>query len=282
MDAATRQWSAWIGRRTETSVVLSPLQATRMAATLGRATAYVEGDVLPHGWHWLYFHDIVPADSLGEDGHPALGTTMPPVPLPRRMWAGGSLAFDAPVLLGSTVRRVSTITSITRKPGRSGELYFVDIDHEFSCDNEPLLTESQKIVYRELETGSAPVPPAAPADAEVSVTWHLGQVALFRYSALTFNGHRIHYDADYARGVEGYPNVVVHGPLLATLLMELAASRGGFLTQFDYRARSPLFLPEPFTTNLRTVDGGVALWAAGGDGRLAMDATANLRQEPPR
>lgn len=282
MDAATQLWSAWIGRRTETSAVLSPLQATRMAATLGRTTTFAEGDVLPPGWHWLYFNDIVPAGLLGGDGHPALGTTMPPVPLPRRMWAGGNIAFDAPVLLGSTVRRVSTIASITRKQGRSGDLYFVDIDHELSCDNEVLLTESQNIVYRELETGSAPVPPAAPADAEVSVTWHLDHVALFRYSALTFNGHRIHYDADYARGVEGYPNVVIHGPLLATLLMELAASRGRVLTEFQYRARSPLFLPESFSTNLRAADDDVALWAAGPDSRLAMDATANYRQDAPR
>lgn len=282
MDATAEQWTEWIGRRTEASVVLSPSQATRMAATLGRTTTYVEGDVLPPGWHWLYFHDIVPAGSLGEDGHPALGTTMPPVPLPRRMWAGGKLRFGAPLLLGSTVRRTSTIASITRKRGRSGELYFVDIDHELSCDDEVLGTESQNIVYRELETGSAPVPPAAASDADVSVMWHLDQVALFRYSALTFNGHRIHYDADYARDVEGYPNVVIHGPLLATLLMDLAVSRGRVLTEFAYRARSPLSLPESFSTNLRTADDDVTLWAAGPDTRLAMEATATYRQEAHR
>jgi 3-methylfumaryl-CoA hydratase len=253
-----------------------------MAATLGRTTTYTEGDVLPPGWQWIYFHDIVPAGSLGPDGHPARGATMPPVPLPRRMWAGGNLRFHAPIILGSTVDRSSTITSITRKKGRSGELYFVEVDHELTCDNEVLVTETQNVVYRELESGSALVTQAAPTGAEESVLWHLDQVALFRFSALTFNSHRIHYDADYARDIEGYPNVVIHGPLLATLLMDLAASHCRVLTDFEYRSRSPLFLPDSFSTNVRMVDDDVALWVAGSDGRLAMDATAVYRQETQR
>jgi 3-methylfumaryl-CoA hydratase len=246
-----------------------------MAVTLDREPSFTLGNELPPGWHWLYFHEIVPASRLGHDGHPALGETMPPVPLSRRMWAGGNLTFTEPLRLGDTVTRTSTIRDIARKDGRTGELYFVTVEHDVSVDGVSALTESQTIVYRAMPTVTARIDgPPAPNDAQFSEPWQLDSVALFRYSALTFNSHRIHYDSDYARSVEGCPDLVVHGPLLATLLMDLAVRRHGQLRSFQYRAQSPVFLPEAFTINERLEREGALLWATTADGRLAMSADA--------
>ncbi|MEP6666535.1 MAG: MaoC family dehydratase N-terminal domain-containing protein, partial [Nocardioidaceae bacterium] len=229
-------WQDWIGRTYTTSAVLDPVHANRMAVTLDRQPKFADGDVLPPGWHWLYFHDLVPASHLGPDGHPRLGETMPPVPLPRRMWAGGNITFLEPLRLGAAAIRTSTIRDITHKIGRTGELYFVTVDHDVSASGRPALAATQTIVYRETATGPATIDgPPAPHDAEFTEDWQFDSTALFRYSALTFNGHRIHYDADYAQSAEGYPNVVIHGPLLATLLMDLANSHGP-LCAFRFRA----------------------------------------------
>ena len=279
------EWEPWIGVARTSSVLLDASQANRMAATLDREPTFDNGDELPPGWHWLYFHDIVPSSRLGSDGHPALGETMPPVPLPRRMWAGGTLAFDSPLCLGDTATRTTTVRDVTEKHGRTGDLYFVTVDHGIAVDGQPAITETQTIVYREMPTGAVPIEgPTARADAEFSASWQLDSTALFRYSALTFNGHRIHYDADYARSVEGYANVVVHGPLLATLLMDLALRNHGPLHTFSYRARSPLVLPDGFTVNGRRDGGATSLWAASPDGRLAMSAEVDeaFRAPSPR
>lgn len=268
-------WLAWIGRTQTTSAVLDPVQANRMAVTLDREPTFADGDALPPGWHWLYFHDLVPASRLGPDGHPRLGETMPPVPLPRRMWAGGDITFVEPLRLGAAAVRTSTIRDITHKVGRTGELYFVTVDHDVSAGGRPALAETQTIVYRETATDPATIDgPPAPDDAQFTESWQLDSTALFRYSALTFNGHRIHYDADYARSAEGYPDVVIHGPLLATLLMDLADRAHGSLCAFRYRAQSPLVLPDPFTVNGRITGNAISVWAASADGRLAMSADA--------
>ncbi|SEO57079.1 FAS1-like dehydratase domain-containing protein [Trujillonella endophytica] len=278
-DAAAADWTTWTGRSSTSTAHLHPDQANRMAVTLDRPPTFVAGQALPPAWHWLYFHDFVESSRLGPDGHPARGIVMPPVPLERRMWAAGDLRFHEPLRLGETATRVSTISDITAKSGRSGPLYFVTVEHELRVGDRLAVAETQKIVYRELtaETGGAAAP--APVDPEFSRTWQFASTALFRYSALTFNSHRIHYDVEYARDVEGYPGLVVHGPLLATLLADLAESQGDRLAALDYRARSPLFSPDAFTVNGRRAGTAATLWATSGSGSLAMEATATYRQE---
>lgn len=275
----SRNWEDWVGRSSTSSTILDPAQANRMAATLDREAAFEVGDELPPAWHWLYFHDIVRSSQLGLDGHPELGVVMPPVPLDRRMWAAGEIAFDRPLRLGDTVTRVSIIRSITPKHGRSGPLYFVDIDHSLETGAEVAVRETQTIVYRELSAEVRTAGSQARTDGEFEKRWRLDSTALFRYSALTFNGHRIHYDVDYARDVERYPGLVIHGPLLATLLADLAVGRGKHLATFRYQARSPLFVPEEFSVAGREEDGKTSLWVASDDGRLAMDAHATYTEE---
>jgi 3-methylfumaryl-CoA hydratase len=268
------EWESWIGRTSTAIERLDPAQANHLNVTLDREPSLVEGDVLPPAWHWLYFHDVVRASDLGEAGHPRLGVTMPPVPLPRRMWAGGTLEFaEEPLRLGTSVERISTIRSIIPKNGRTGPLYFVTVEHELRAGGTRSLFERQTIAYREMSS-TAEVPRArpAPTDATFSTDWSLDATALFRYSALTFNGHRIHYDVDHCRTVEGYPNLVVHGPLIATLLLDLAVREGRPLVRFTYRAKNPLFLPQPFAVNGRPDGDGTVLWASNHQGGLAMEA----------
>ena len=267
-------WQDWIGRRTTSRELLDPAQANHMAVTLDRDPSYRAGDPLPPAWHWLYFHDLVKASDLGAEGHPRLGLVMPPVPLARRMWAGGILAFHSQIHLGEVVDRSSLIKSVTPKEGRSGPLFFVTVEHVFSSGGIVLLVEEQTIVYRNLSNEpESRNPQYAPPDPEFSRKCWLNSTALFRYSALTFNGHRIHYDLDYCRAVEGYPNVVIHGPLLATLLLDLCAQRGLSVGRFIYRALVPLYLPEPFTVNGKADGPNVKLWASSREGALAMEAT---------
>lgn len=268
-------WNDWVGVKRSSSAWLDPAQANRMSATLDRVPTFRLGDELPQAWHWLYFHDAVPSSQLGPDGHPALGVIMPPVPLPRRMWAAGEFRFHSPLRLGDTATQKTTITSVDEKVGRTGPLFFVTVNHELEVDGEPKVDELQTIVYREMPTGPAAVGgPPAPGDAEFSESWTLTSTSLFRYSALTFNGHRIHYDADYARDIERYPGLVIHGPLLATLLLDLASRQARPVASFRYKARSPLVVPESFIVAGRADGSTTALWAQTSDGRLAMEAEA--------
>lgn len=276
-------WESWVGRRTTSSAWLDPAQANRMAATLDRDPYFTSGMALPPAWHWLYFHDVAPAASLGGDGHPAVGVVMPPVPLPRRMWAGGRLDFPDTLPLGAEATRETTIHSVVPKAGRTGPLFFVEVEHEISVgtSRDAAVRETQTIVYRELPTGDSTVGAdmeQAPTQADFTDRWHLDSTALFRYSALTFNGHRIHYDADYSRDVEGYPNLVIHGPLIATLLLDSLTTRGHEIATFTCRARSALFLPQPFTSNGRIRDDVVDLWATSESGALALQAQATVRK----
>lgn len=266
-------WSAWVGGRTSAKVLLDVAQANRMAVTLDRDPTFGSGDPLPPAWHWLYFHDFVRASRLGRDGHPALGEILPPLDLPRRMWAGGALDFLAPLPLGTEATRSTTIRSIAPKSGRSGRLIFLVLDHEIDVDGVPAVRESQTIVFRDLpnpDAASELTGDPAPQGAEFTDRWTLDSTHLFRYSALTFNAHRIHYDADYCRSVEGYPSQVIHGPLLATLMLDSALRRTGWPSRFEYRARSPLFLPDSFTVNGSTSAERTDLWVSDQGGRLAM------------
>ena len=265
----------WIGRNEEVPDALDPWPANALVATLGlERGAFAGGDALPPFWHWLHFREAAPRAALGRDGHPAPGAFMPPVGRARRMWAGGRLWFHAPLRLGAPATRRSTIADVTRKTGRSGALTFVTVRNEMLQDGAVAVSEEQDIVYRPdpAPRAARPAPQQAPAEATHRRDWIFDSVMLFRYSALTFNGHRIHYDADYAREVEGYPGLVVHGPLLATLLLELAGEIAGPPARFAFRATAPVVAGEEVC--VCAASGGTSLWCVGADGRLAMQAEA--------
>ncbi|MEO8684748.1 MAG: MaoC family dehydratase N-terminal domain-containing protein [Devosia sp.] len=272
--------SSWIGRSRTQQDRLDPQPARFMQATLGLAPDLKTGDLLPPLWHWLYFLEARPMDELGRDGHVRRGGFLPPVALPRRMWAGGRLTFNVPLRLGAAVRRVSTITKVTEKTGRTGSLCFVTVCHEVFCDETVALNEEQDIVYREDPGLDAPSPQsqlgARRPDWSRNIT--PSPVQLFRYSALTFNGHRIHYDVDYARTVEGYPGLVFHGPLIATLLLDLAiqGSGGRQPAAYEFRALSPIAGSAPFRIEGSSTAAGADLWARRHDGTMAMRASASF------
>lgn len=266
---------AAIGRTRTLSDRIDPWREAALHAALDLAGPAPEtGAPLPSFHHWIYFLEAAPGRALGRDGHPATGGFIPDLGLPRRMWAGGRLEFHRPLPIGVVAERLTTIENIERKTGRSGALAFVTLRHEISGPDGPALTEWQDLVYREEADPDAPSPTAAQAPEGESraraVT--LGPVTLFRYSALTFNGHRIHYDRNYAREVEGYPGLVVHGPLIAQLLLALAEETHGPAASFRFRARAPAFDYEEITLCAADEPAGARLWAKGPDGRLLMEA----------
>jgi len=273
----------WIGRSESRSDTLTLHAVAAMAATLDLdAAAPVAGDALPPLWSWMFFQPLALAREIGEDGHPRRGGFMPPVPLPRRMWAGGRLQFHRPLRVGDTVERRSTILDVATKSGRSGSLVFVTVQHEYLDAQGVAVREEQDIVYRDAPQPGAPSP--APQPAPDNAQFERGivpdPVLLFRYSALTFNGHRIHYDRPYTMDVEGYPGLVVHGPMIATMLMGLARSErpGQAVRSFSFKAVRPLFDIHPFSVCGRDEGGGqLALWARDHTGALAMQASAELR-----
>jgi 3-methylfumaryl-CoA hydratase len=272
----------WVGKTETAAARISATTANALAATLDRAFSFNEGDVLPPLWHWAYFWPAVPASEIGPDGHPERGGFLPPVPLPRRMWAGGRLVFSHPLPVEQLATRSSTVTSVAPKSGASGTLVFVTVKHALSHAGRLCVTEEHDIVYRPLPQAGAPAasPRMAPADAAWSRTVTPDPVLLFRYSALTFNGHRIHYDRSYVTGVEGYPGLVVHGPLIATLLADLLQRHlpDARMASFSFRAVGPLFDIEPFTLCGQPDPDGhtVRLWAQNQRGELAMQAEATL------
>jgi 3-methylfumaryl-CoA hydratase len=272
----------WVGNTETSAAPIAAQTATALAATLDRADAFANGSALPPLWHWAYFWAIAPQSQLGDDGHPARGGFLPPVPLPRRMWAGGRLVFHAPLPVDAAATRTSTVKQVDVKKGATGALAFVTVAHAFAVDGAVCFTEEHDIVYRAAPLpGAVPPPPkAAPQDADWSRTVTPDPVLLFRYSALTFNGHRIHYDRSYVTEVEGYPGLIVHGPLIATLLADLVQRHlpQATMRSFDFRAVGPLFDTESFTVNGRVDADGVRvhLWAANARGELAMQATATI------
>ena len=290
LDAATlAHLQSWEGN-TETladDITAAPVRA--LQATLDRDDAPpAQGDALPPLWHWLYFLPQPRQSALGPDGHPLRGGFLPPVSLPRRMWAGGRLQWQPgnPLLLGDAVTRTSRIVSVQHKAGRTGDLLFVGVRHEIGNANGLALTEEHDIVYRaNPQPGDmVPSPQAAPKNVQQHTGWTReitpDDVLLFRYSALTFNGHRIHYDRRYVTGVEGYPGLVVHGPLIATLLVDLLRRHmpGARLASFEFRAVRPVFDVAPFKLHgSPSADGRtVNLWTEDHEGWLTMQATATL------
>jgi 3-methylfumaryl-CoA hydratase len=271
----------WIGRCESRTDVAVPIPLQALSATLDRDDAAPRaGDAVPPAWHWLYFLPLHRQSEIGADGHPQRGGFLPPVPLPRRMWAGSRMEFLRKLRVGSAIRRDSRILDVTGKEGRTGALVFVRVRHEVSDEGGVLLSDEQDIVYRDNpKPGDATAPAqVAPADHQWSRTIQPDNVLLFRYSALSFNGHRIHYDRRYANEVEGYPGLVVHGPLLATLLLDLLRRNLPHETvvRFEFRAVKPTFDNAPFEVCGRAEDRTVHLWARHPDGALAMLATATL------
>jgi 3-methylfumaryl-CoA hydratase len=274
---------SWIGRSETLSETIAPFPANALAATLDRADPpYAAGSELPPLWHWLHFLPLSPTSEAGPDGHPARGGFLPPVPLPRRMWAGSRLSFLAPLRIGDAATRTSTVRKVEMKEGKSGPLVFVTVGHVVAVGGRAVIEEEHDVVYREnAAPGTAPPrPPPAPEVAGFERAVAPGPVLLFRYSALTFNSHRIHYDQPYVTGVEGYPGLIVHGPLLATLMLDnLRRSHPERrVAGFTFRAVSPVFDTAPFKVcGALAADGASArLWVKHGDGGLAMDATATL------
>ena len=278
----TPNYADWIGRTTQLDDMISAAPVKAMSATLDRDDPPpATGQALAPLWHWLYFLPSERQSAIGPDGHPQRGGFLPPVMLPRRMWAGGRFEFLAPLRIGDAVRRSSRIADISTKRGKTGPLVFVRVRHEIGSGDGVALTEEHDIVYREAPRAGAPVgaPPQAPAAEQFARTVTPDPVLLFRYSALTFNGHRIHYDHSYATEVEGYPGLVVHGPLIATLLVDLLRRErpDARLTAFEFRAVSPLFDTAPFSVCGRFDDTTHAtLWACGPQGQLAMQARATI------
>ena len=270
---------AWIGRRETRADLVTAAPLAALAATLDRDDAPASAAVPPLH-HWLCFLPVAPMHQLGDDGHPARGGFLPPVPLPRRMWAASAIQFHGPLHVGATITRTTEIVDVQAKDGRSGPLVFVTLCHELAVGAAPAITERQEIVYRgDAAAGAAsPAPRPAPGDAAWQREVRPDPVLLFRYSALTFNGHRIHYDRPYATGVEGYPGLVVHGPLLATLLADLVRRKlpEATLAHFEFRAVRPVFEGAPFhLCGAPAPDGRSArLWVRDAEGALCMEAAA--------
>ncbi len=276
--------SDWIGRSETLHDVIGPTPVLALTATLDHpSTPLPTGTALPPLWHWLYFLPLHRQSEIGADGHARRGGFLPPVPLPRRMWAGSQFEFRSPLRVGDAVARTSTIADVTLKEGRTGQLVFVKVRHELRCNGaaDAAIVEFHDIVYRDArKPGDVEAPPLA---AATGAAWQRelvpDDVLLFRYSALTFNGHRIHYDRRYVTEVEGYPGLIVHGPLIATLLMDLLRRQApdAELASLRFKAVRPTFDGRPMKVNGQRDGQTVKLWANDHEGWLTMDAVATLR-----
>jgi 3-methylfumaryl-CoA hydratase len=268
-------WRGWIGREQTQDDTLTEDLARKFHVMLDRPGEPPRaGEPAAQLIHFCLAQPAVPTTELGPDGHPSRGGFLPPVALPRRMWAGGALRFHRPLLVGQTISRTSRIEDVVYKQGRTGDLCFVTVSHRIAAGGEVAITERQDIVYRG-ESGPAPLLPGAES-GEHSRAMPVSPVLLFRYSALTFNAHRIHYDRPYVTGVEHYPGLVVHGPMQATWLLHYAAElHGAAPTGFVYRGQSPLFDQDDIALHASTTGDTLNLWTARTGGPVAMSAEAS-------
>jgi 3-methylfumaryl-CoA hydratase len=277
----------WIGRSETATDVVTSAPLAGLAALLDHATPpWRGGELVPLG-HWLNFLPRARQSEMDVDGHPRRGAFLPPVPLPRRMWAGGRLTFHIPIPVGATIERRSTIADVAAKSGKSGTMVFVTVRHEITIAGRLAVGEEQDIVYREMPAraaGTRPgtpaaVEPEAPAEPLRASDWTRDvtpdPVQLFRFSALTFNAHRIHYDRTYCRDVEGYPGLVVHGPFIATLLLDhfLRRRPEARITSFQFRAQRPLYDTAAFSLCMAATPTGADLWTLNQDGQTTMTST---------
>ncbi|RFC66708.1 protein dehydratase [Mesorhizobium denitrificans] len=275
-----KPFAEWIGRTSVSEDAVTERLNESYKAIFDTYLAPVPDGVAPLGIHWCLSPAIATMSQLGEDGHPAKNMSLPPVPLPRRMWAGGELEILDPLQIGDKVRRTSTIQDVVRKDGRTGDLWFVTLGHVYETERGPAVRERQDLVYREAAKPGAKVaiPSAAPESepAAASRTIETSPTLLFRYSALTFNGHRIHYDLPYATGVEGYDGLVVHGPIQATLLLNLAAtSESASLGRFSYRGLSPAIAGNRLAICRGSGEKSNQYWTESGEGVRHMQASTS-------
>jgi 3-methylfumaryl-CoA hydratase len=268
---------SWIGREEVEADTVTPDLARKYHATMdfpGRAPS--TGEIVPRLIHFCLAQPAAPTAGLGPDGHPARGGFLPPVPLPRRMWAGGAFRFHGDLRVGDEARRRSRIQDVVLKEGRTGRLCFVTVEHRVEASGALVLEERQDIVYRDLDGGTAAKTPPKAEPGRHRRRFKADAALLFRYSALTFNGHRIHYDRRYVTEVEGYPGLIVHGPLQAALLYYYAAElRGVAPSRFEFRGLSPLFDGDDFALHADDDGDGLKLWTAKSDGTLCMSAQAS-------
>jgi len=288
------QMQQWIGKQQQSVDTVTAVPIMALRATLDQPDVNVKaGHQLPELWHWLYFLPLARQSEIGADGHPERGGFLPPVPLPRRMWAGSQFTFNQPVRVGDFIKRTSTIENVTHKTGKSGDLVFVRVKHDIkhidrpqdlntTANNTIAITEFHDIVYRQAPQPDAkpPAPKAAPESADWEHLIETDDVLLFRYSALTFNGHRIHYDRRYVTEVEGYPGLIVHGPLIATLLLEQMrkALHDAVITHYEFKALKPVFDTHPFYAcgSVKPDNNTVQLWAKDHHGNVTMEAVATI------
>ncbi|WP_395708858.1 MaoC family dehydratase N-terminal domain-containing protein [Reyranella sp.] len=274
----------WVGRTRAVEDLVTPFPVRALSATLDEPDPDpVAGDALPPLWHWLFFLEAARLSKVGSDGHAERGDFLPPVPLPRRMWAGSRFAFTGePLRIGETARRTSRIKSVGPKTGSTGSMVFVTVEHTVAGSRGTAFVEDHDIVYREAPKPSERQrePKPAPVDATWSRKIVADPVLLFRFSALTFNGHRIHYDQPYVTAVEGYPGLIVHGPLMGLVQMELArrSNPGRIPRRFEFRALAPVYAGPAFSVQARQEpDGSVTTWIADSNGGLAQLGKATFQ-----
>lgn len=286
--AEIASWQTWIGRSETSADELGAGPVERLSALLNhQPQTWDIGAPAPPLAHWLLFLPSAPQREIGVDGHPARGSFLPPVTLPRRMWAGSKIVFHHALEIGQAARRISKINNVVHKTGRSGELVFIDIHHAVVCEDLELISELQQIVYRQDQAAQTTPPNQdAPEASKKSVlpSWRKRVVSdpvlLFRFSALTFNGHRIHYDRDYARQIEGYPGLVVHGPLQAMLLLDtfIQHNPGVSISSFNFSSRRPLYDVTPFDLcGAEIAKGQFLLWIEDAEGGKYMEAIVEIR-----
>jgi 3-methylfumaryl-CoA hydratase len=270
----------WIGRSTHASDIVTAQLVKGLRSTLFQEIGEPrDGDAAPFCVHWCLAQPVFPMSMLSQDGHPTRGGFLPPVPLPRRMWAGGELEFIDALRVGDVATRVSRIADVTMKTGSTGILCFVSVQHEVTTERGTAIRERQDIVYRDISSAPQAAPAKAPAPPPVAKhrESHMADpVLLFRYSALTFNGHRIHYDRDYVTKVEGYPGLIFHGPLQASFIVEMAAKLHGGQPpkKIGYRGLQPLFEGSEFSINANETAAGMDVWTANSQGQPTMKGTA--------
>jgi len=286
-EDSSEDFSDWVGRSEDVRDVIAPMRVAELNATIDRDDGFpVRGDALPALYHWMFgaFLGLAKTSDLGPDGHPRRGLFLPPIRLPRRMWAASDVTFHGPLSVGDEISRHAVIEKIEDKAGRSGRLTFVTVRHDYSGAAGLALTDRQTIVYREApadsERGREPPTKPAPADAAFSRRLVPDVAMLFRYSALIFNAHRIHFDQPFVTVEEGYPGLVVHGPLIATLLADLLRRErpNADIARIRFRAAAPLFAAREMTVAGRETDTGFRLWAANDAGGFAAEADIETRR----
>jgi 3-methylfumaryl-CoA hydratase len=271
----------WIGKSIENSEYISELPVKAMSAVFNYENVNVKE--VPYGWHWLYFLNLPLQKNLGPDGHEKRRGFMPPIQLPIRMYAGGEIIYHKPILIGDEIKKISTIDSIKNKVGSTGNLTFLRINHKFSNNNNVLINEYQNLVYIEDKSVQKVKPHTkekSPEDYDFEKIWKTSPEMLFRYSALTHNTHRIHYDFPYAKNVEGYPDIVVHGPLMATFLLDLTNSiikvSKQKLNKFSFKLLRPVFVGGEISAQAIKTSAGLDLWIKDQHGNISLSAQADL------